>query len=107
MKPAIGAVVLAGIALAGEPDLRGAKRRFMFVSTRAIANFRAVDSIEQRLRDRGLVLHPQLIALRLRIEAALDETDAALKASDLAGAGEAMARAEALLDRYAQSIGGA
>lgn len=86
-----------------EKDLR---LRFGYVSTRAVANFRSADSIEERLRAEGSTLHPQLIALRLRIEAALDEAQAALDRNDRAGANKAITRAGALLDRFAQRLGG-
>ncbi len=106
IKPLIGAVLATGMAVAGEADLPEAKHRLMLISTRAVANFRAADHIEQRLRDRGLVLHPELTALRLRIEAALDECDAAIKVSDAKAADESIDRAQAFLDRYARRIGG-
>jgi hypothetical protein len=90
-------------APSGEKELR---MRFGLLATRAVANFRAADSIEDRLRNKGAVLHPQLTALRLRIEAALDEAQAALDKSDAGTAGEAISRGEVLLDRFARKIGG-
>jgi hypothetical protein len=76
------------------------------VATRAIAYFRAADSVETRLRGQGVTLHPQLAGLRIRIEAALDATESALKQGDNARAEQTLLRAAALLDRYARSFGG-
>ena len=84
-----------------------AKLRMMHTATRAIANFRAAESIEARLADQGATLHPQLIALRLRIEASLDMAQAALEKGELENVTESLERANALIERFARQIGGA
>ncbi len=86
---------------------RDAQKRLGLIATRAIANFRSADSIEANLVSQGQSLHPQLITLRLRIEAALDEAQTAVNQNDTATAKEALDTAQALLDRYAQRLGGA
>jgi hypothetical protein len=86
--------------------LKEAHHRFDMVATRAVANFRSANSIEERLRADGATLHPQLIALRLQIEAALDEAEAALARSDVDTASKATDRAEGLLERFARRLGG-
>jgi hypothetical protein len=91
---------------APSPATREMRHRFNLVATRATANFRAADSIEQSLGARGLALHPQLVALRLRIETSLDEAEAAIGQGDLSAAAENLDRAEAFLSRFAKRIGG-
>jgi hypothetical protein len=65
-----------------------------------------MDSIEENLNGMGATLHPQLVSLRLRIEAALNNTDEALDQNDLATANQALDMAEALLARLAAQLGG-
>ncbi len=86
--------------------MKAARLRFGQVATRAIANFRSADSIEARLRAQGSTLHPSLITLRLRIESALDEAEAALKKGDLDSAGEQIKMAEGMVDKFAHRLGG-
>jgi hypothetical protein len=86
--------------------LRDVRHHFDLAATRAAANFHSLDSIEANLREDGAVLHPQLAALRLRIETALREAGAAIGERDLAAADQAIDRAQALLDRFARQIGG-
>jgi ElaB/YqjD/DUF883 family membrane-anchored ribosome-binding protein len=83
------------------------QRRLGLIATRAVANFRSADSIEANLNQSGHSLHPQIVALRLRIEAALDEAQKAIDQADPATANEALDRAQALLQRYIQRLGGA
>jgi len=85
---------------------KDAKLRLGLLATRAIANFRSADSIEANLNAQGLSLHPQIVALRLRIEAALDEAQKAVDHGDPAAANEALDRAQALLHSYIQRLGG-
>ena len=59
--------------------MREARHREGLVATRAIAYFHSMDSIEENLNSLGLTLHPQLVSLRLRIAAALNDTDDALE----------------------------
>jgi hypothetical protein len=88
------------------PALKEARHRFDLVATRAVANFRSADSIEARLRADGATLNPQIIALRLRIEAALDETQADLDKGDVDSAKKATDRAEGLVEKFAHKLGG-
>ena len=85
---------------------KDAKLRLGLLATRAIANFRSADSIEANLNAQGLSLHPQIVALRLRIEAALDEAQKAVDHGDPAAANEALDRAQAFLHSYIQRLGG-
>ena len=86
---------------------KDAKRRLGQAATRAIANFRSADSIEANLNANGQSLHPQIVALRLQIEAALDEAQEAVDHRDPAAANLALDRVQALLQRYVQRLGGA
>jgi hypothetical protein len=86
---------------------KDAQRRLGLTATRAIANFRSADSIEANLNAQGHSLHPQIVALRLRIEAALDEAQKAVDQADPTAANEALDRAQALLQRFIQRLGGA
>src|SRR5215472_9677433 len=93
-------------ATAPSDVMREVRHRLGLIATRAIANFHSMDSIEENLRDLGAVLHPDLVALRGRIEAALNDADAASDESDPARANEALDRAQAFLDRLAARLGG-
>ena len=117
MKRAVVALMLAFAPAAAQDQaptaptqqsatMREVRRRLGLVATRAIANFRSMDSIEENLEDMGLTLKSELIELRSRIEAALDETDEALDHQDARAANEALDRAEALLGKLAKRIGG-
>jgi hypothetical protein len=92
--------------VAPTPALKEAHHRFDLVATRAVANFRSADSIEARLRADGATLNPQIVSLRLRIEAALDEGQADLDKGDVDSAKKATERAEGLVDRFAKKLGG-
>ena len=85
---------------------KDARRRLGLLATHAIANFRSADSIEANLNARGLSLHPQIVALRLRIQAALGEAQKAVDHGDAAAANEALDNAQALLQRFIQQLGG-
>ena len=117
MKRAILALLLAfAPAAAQDPTqpapaqpsaaMREVRHRLGLVATRAIANFRSMDSIEQNLEDMGLTLNSELIDLRFRVEAALDETDEAIGHQDAKAANDALDQAEALLGKLAKRIGG-
>ncbi len=101
-------ICLAAATLSAQqtPEQREARHHFVLVSTRAVANLRSADSIDARLHADGAVLHPQLIALRLRIEAELSEARFEMDQRDYPAAEDALTRAEALLDRFARQIGG-
>ena len=87
-------------------EMREARHRLVLIQTRAIAYFHSMDSIEQRLRSEGMVLHPETVVLRVRIEAELGEARAALDEGDLETAGEALDQAQALVERLAAKLGG-
>ena len=87
-------------------EMREARHRLVLIQTRAIAYFHSMDSIEERLRAQGMVLHPETVVLRVRIEAELGEARAALDQDDLATAGEALDQAQSLVDRLAAKLGG-
>jgi len=82
------------------------RHRLVLVQTRAIAYFHSMDSIEERLRAQGMVLHPETVVLRVRIEAELGEARGALDQDDRATAEEAMDQAQALVERLAAKLGG-
>jgi ElaB/YqjD/DUF883 family membrane-anchored ribosome-binding protein len=86
---------------------KAAQRRLGLLATRAIANFHSADSIEANLNKHGHSLHPEIVALRLRIEAALDEAQKAIDQADPAAANEELDMAQALLQRFIQRLGGA
>lgn len=85
---------------------REVRHREGLVATRAIAHFHSMDSIEENLNSLGVTLHPQLVSLRLRIEAALNSTDDALDRNDLEAGNKSLDVAEALLARLAAQLGG-
>ena len=87
-------------------EMRDMRHRLVLVQTRAIAYFHSMDSIEERLRAQGMVLHPETVVLRVRIEAELGEARAALDQDDLPAAGEALDRTQALVERLAAKLGG-
>src|SRR5579872_3553408 len=87
-------------------EMREVRHRLGLVATRAIAYFRSMDSIEENLEAMGLELNPDLVSLRKRIEAALDATDEAIDQNDAKKANESLDRAEALVTRLAQKLGG-
>ena len=86
---------------------KDAQKRLGLIATRANANFQSADSIEANLNRHGQTLHPQTVALRLRIEAALDEAQKAIDDADTAAANEELDMAQALLQRFIQRLGGA
>ena len=123
----LGGVILTAVCLFGQeaktPDnpapvkdsaqpkpspaaLKEARHRFNLAATRAAANFRSADSIEANLRTQDSTLHPQINALRFRIEAALDSAEQALKDSDVTAATDDTKQAEQMLDRFARLLGG-
>ncbi len=111
LTSALGSVLAQDVAPSSAPAkpsaaMREAWHREGLIATRAIAYFHSMDSIEESLNSLGVTLHPQLVSLRLRIEAALNNTDDALEQSDLATANEALDVAEALLARLAAKLGG-
>jgi hypothetical protein len=88
------------------PAAREMRHRLVLVQTRAVAYFHSMDSIEERLRSEGMVLHPETVVLRVRLEAELGEARAALDQDDLPTAGEALDQAQALVNRLAAKLGG-
>lgn len=88
------------------PAVREMRHRLLLVATRAIGYFMSADSIEASLRSQGLSLRPDIAVLRVRLEAALDQTEAAIDRGDLDAAGKSMDIAQALVDRFAAKLGG-
>jgi hypothetical protein len=102
------ALVAIGVGVCGAQTVSPVKElriRFGNVAARASASLQCADAIEARLRARGSTLHPQIAFLRVQIEAALDEAQAALASNDDAGASAALVRAEALIDRFGRHFG--
>lgn len=99
-------LLAAALSAQETPEQRGARHHFDLAAIRATANFRSSDSIDARLRRDGMVLHPQLTGLRMRIEAALSEARYEMDGHDYPAAEDALTRADALLDRFAKQIGG-
>ncbi|HTS46688.1 MAG TPA: hypothetical protein VMH05_02025 [Bryobacteraceae bacterium] len=87
-------------------EMREVQHRLGLVATRAIGYFRSMDSIGESLEAMGLELNPDLVSLRVRIEAALDATDEAIDKNDAKKANDSLDRAEALVTRLAQKLGG-
>jgi hypothetical protein len=87
-------------------EMREMRHLLVLIQTRAVAYFHSMDSIEERLRSEGMVLHPETVVLRVRLEAELGEARADLDQDDLTAAGEALDRAQALLERLAAKLGG-
>lgn len=102
----IAAMALLPALRASDDALSQTRLRFGLVSTRALANFRAADSIVFNLRAQGLIPRASLTALRFTIEGALDRAEAALKDGDLEAARRAISRAEGALLRLAGELGG-
>ena len=88
------------------PAAREMRHRLGLVAVRAIGYFRSADSIESNLKEQGAALHPDIVVLRLRLEAALDQTDKTIGQCDPVAAGKVLERAQALLDRFAAKLGG-
>ncbi len=86
--------------------LRETRHHFDLVAARATAYIRSADSIDSNLRYQGALLHPELVILRQRIIAALNEAGEAISEGDLVAAEDALDRAQALVDRLARQIGG-
>jgi hypothetical protein len=98
--------VLAPVIAQDGSALKETRNRLHLIATRAIANFRSSETIEARLRQEGNSLHPRILAIRMRLEAALDDAEAALKAGKIQEANADLDRAEAWTDRFARLIGG-
>jgi hypothetical protein len=105
------AAALAGALVAQtapESDaLKDARYRLGLTATRAVANFEAADSIEANLKAHGSTLNPQIVTLKLRIQAALNDAHKALDKGELKQTNDAIKRADSMLDKFADKIGGA
>ncbi len=102
MKALVAFFLVLGLIAAQDNQKKETQRLFGLAATRAVAYFRSADSVEASLHEDGAVLHPQIVELRLKIEAALDEAQAAIDKSDFDTAKTAIQRAEAWLDRFAR-----
>lgn len=103
---AVSLLLLTASIAEDNAALKAAKLHFGQVATRATANFKSADSIQERLRAQGSTLHPSVIALRLRIETALDKAEASLGKNDVKTAVEQTKQAEGLLDKFVRKLGG-
>lgn len=61
---------------------RRLRREFDELTARAIAILDVVRNSEQQHADRGLSLHPDILAARNRVEAAMDDAEESLNAKD-------------------------
>ena len=86
--------------------VRDMRHRLVLVATRAVGYFMSADSIEASLRSQGLSLPPDIAVLRVRLESALDQTEAAIDRGDLDAAAKSMGVAQALVDRFTAKLGG-
>ncbi len=99
----IAALLIAPAFAQQEEDL---KDRFDAVSASAAAWIRSADSIEARLNRQGSMLHPQIVALRTRLTAAVDQAHEAIEHHDKKVATRALKLAEELTERLAHKLGG-
>jgi hypothetical protein len=108
MKALAAFLLIAAAATAQDAARQRADAQLQFglVATRAVANFRSADSIEASLNEDGATLNASLAALRVNIEKALDDAQAAIDKNDFAAAKTRIERAGAMLDRFARALGG-
>lgn len=97
-------LMAAGRAQRQEPHAE-ARLRMQLVASRALALFRAADSIASSLQARGMRLRSTSTALRVRIEMVLDRAEAAIGSGDVERAAGELERAEALLARLGRETG--
>jgi len=97
---------LAPMGAQDTPTAKETQHRLRLIGTRANAYFQSADAIDASLRANGNTLHPELIALRMRIEAALDDAQADIQSGELKEANEQLDRAEAWVTRFARRFGG-
>ena len=95
-----------GVSAKPSAATRQARHRLDLIGTRAIAYFHSLDSIAANLDDLGLALHPDLVSLRLRVEAALNGAEDDIDQGALSAASEKLDQAEALVARLAAKLGG-
>jgi hypothetical protein len=100
----IGALMIAPAF--AQDELSAARERFDTVAASAAGWIQSLDSIESRLNQEGLALHPQLVALRARIGAAIDEAHRAIDRGELKSADRSMSLAGELVDRLGRKLGG-
>ena len=70
--------LLCGAAWAQENPEDDVRQHFDLVASRATAIFQAAGSIDERLKDQGATLHPQIVALRMRVDGAIREARVAM-----------------------------
>jgi len=80
-------------------NTREAKLRMQHLTARAVAMRGAVRSLEERLREQGLSLDPEIVANRTRMEIFMDEAEDAIKANRWDEASKAMERAESAIQK--------
>ncbi|MBZ5602170.1 MAG: hypothetical protein LAO79_07690 [Acidobacteriia bacterium] len=106
MKILLGLAFACGLFAQDTARTSAYAARFDLVATRAAAYQRSADTIEARLNEEGLTLHPETMALRMRVGAALDQARHAIEAGQWKEADRALSSAEALVDRLAKKLGG-
>lgn len=106
MRLLMAALLCFSLQAQDAPTAKETQHRLRLIATRATAWFQSADTIDGSLRRDGHTLHPALLALRMRIEAALEDAQADLQDGKLDGANEQLDRAQAWTDRFARHFGG-
>ena len=83
-----------------------ARHHFDNVAASAAGYMHSLDSIEWRLHQEGMTLHPQLASLRARIGAALNEAHRAIDRGEFTSADRVLKTAEELIERLGHKLGG-
>jgi len=73
------------------------KLRMQHLTARAVAMREAVRALQERLREQGHSLDPEIVANRARMEAFMDEAEETMKDRRWAEADKAMDRADAVI----------
>ncbi len=94
------------VPVLAQDELQQARERFDNVATLAAAYLHSADSIEARLHEDGATLHPEIVALRNRIVAALNQAHDAIGRGSVRTADHAMGVAEALVEKLSKKLGG-
>ena len=99
------ALVMTVCAFA-QDESSAARERFDAVAASAAGWMHSLDSIEWRLNQDGMTLNPQLVALRARIGASLDQAHREIDRGELRAADRSMKISEELVERLAHKLGG-
>jgi hypothetical protein len=98
LSTAIAVASHAAIAAEGPVD-RALKIEFDELAAKATAAIDTVLALEQRARDNGESLHPNLIAQRLLVQSTMDGAGEALRANDSKALRDHLARVRAQIER--------